>query len=424
MASIDTFHSRATLDVDGRSYEIYRLNVVDGLERLPYSLKVLAENMLRTEDGANVTADHVRALAAWDPMAEPDTEIQFTPARVIMQDFTGVPCIVDLATMREAVADSARGLVVPRFMIRVDGGLFTDDEAWKPLDREDLLADFRLSKYGIKDVKIDPDTFSEAREVDLASDSDEYRIRWLEDDVRKNMAMLFANMSDGGKRESLKALVLQAMSSQFKNTFGSAQLTGYIARVVDDMDSPVVDACLHSVGGVARAVADAVSGLADDFCEESFGKLLSRGDVRLEPEYRFPESFMQANPLTSYDGALYEAEDGRVDGLERRMVDLLANNRRVRWWHRVVERKQGEFSINGFINHYPDFLALLDNGTLVAIETKGEHLAGDAARKLRLSTRWADMAGAGFRYFMVFEREAPDADNAFTLAEFGSEILG
>ena len=105
MASIDTFSSRATLDVDGRPYEIYRLDAVPGLERLPYCLKVLAENLLRTEDGANVTADHVRALAAWDPAAEPDTEIQFTPARVIMQDFTGVPCIVDLATMREAVAD-------------------------------------------------------------------------------------------------------------------------------------------------------------------------------------------------------------------------------------------------------------------------------------------------------------------------------
>lgn len=105
MTSLDTFHSRSTLDVDGRSYEIFRLDAVDGLERLPYCLKVLAENLLRTEDGANVTADHVRALAAWDPAAEPDTEIQFTPARVIMQDFTGVPCIVDLATMREAVAD-------------------------------------------------------------------------------------------------------------------------------------------------------------------------------------------------------------------------------------------------------------------------------------------------------------------------------
>ena len=114
--------------------------------------------------------------------------------------------------------------------------------------------------------------------------------------------------------------------------------------------------------------------LADDFCEACFGKLLSRGDVRLEPEYRFPESVVQANPMTSYDKGLYEAEDGRVDGLERRMVDLLANSQRVKWWHRVVERKAGEFSINGFVNHYPDFLALRNDGVLMAIETKGEHL--------------------------------------------------
>ncbi len=326
--------------------------------------------------------------------------------------------------MRAEAAGSAASLAIPRFMIRVDGGLFTDDETWKPLDREDLLADFRLSKYGIDQVSINPATFSEAREVDLAADSDEYRIRWLEEDIRKNLAMLFANMSDEGKRESLKALVLKAMTSQFKNTFGSAQLTGYIARVVDDMGSPVVDACLHSVGGVARAVTDAVRELADDFCEERFGKLLSRGDVRLAPEYRFPESFVQANPMKSYDKGLYEAEDGRVDGVERRMVDLLANSPRVVWWHRVVERKAGEFSINGFINHYPDFLVLRDDGTLMAIETKGEHLAEDAKRKLRLGTRWSDMAGAGFRYFMVFEHEALDEANAFTLAEFGSEILG
>ena len=105
MTSLNTFASRSTLDVDGRDYEIYRLDAVPGLERLPYSLKVLAENLLRTEDGANITADHVRALAAWDPAAEPDTEIQFTPARVVMQDFTGVPCIVDLAAMREAMSD-------------------------------------------------------------------------------------------------------------------------------------------------------------------------------------------------------------------------------------------------------------------------------------------------------------------------------
>jgi aconitate hydratase len=109
MASQDSFGAKGTLDVDGQSYEIYRLDAVKGegldVESLPFSLKVLLENLLRTEDGADITADHIKAIAGWDASANPDQEIQFTPARVIMQDFTGVPCVVDLATMREAMAE-------------------------------------------------------------------------------------------------------------------------------------------------------------------------------------------------------------------------------------------------------------------------------------------------------------------------------
>ncbi|MEZ0072666.1 aconitate hydratase [Planotetraspora sp. GP83] len=103
--SANSFGSRDTLRVGEASYEIYRLDAVEGSARLPYSLKILLENLLRTEDGANITADHIRAVGDWDPNAAPSVEIQFTPARVIMQDFTGVPCVVDLATMREAVRD-------------------------------------------------------------------------------------------------------------------------------------------------------------------------------------------------------------------------------------------------------------------------------------------------------------------------------
>ncbi|MEV8045605.1 aconitate hydratase AcnA [Streptomyces griseoluteus] len=102
--SANSFDARSTLQVGDESYEIFRLDKVEGSARLPYSLKVLLENLLRTEDGANITADHIRALGGWDSQAQPSQEIQFTPARVIMQDFTGVPCVVDLATMREAVA--------------------------------------------------------------------------------------------------------------------------------------------------------------------------------------------------------------------------------------------------------------------------------------------------------------------------------
>ena len=101
----DSFGAKSVLEVGGSSYEIFRLDAVAGSERLPFTHKVLLENLLRTEDGANVTADQIRTLGAWDPQAEPSEEIQFSPARVIMQDFTGVPCVVDLATMREAMAD-------------------------------------------------------------------------------------------------------------------------------------------------------------------------------------------------------------------------------------------------------------------------------------------------------------------------------
>ncbi|NLT29880.1 MAG: aconitate hydratase, partial [Propionibacterium sp.] len=103
--SVNSLGAKANLEVAGQNYEIFRLDAVEGSESLPYSLKVLLENLLRNEDGANITADDIKALGTWDPTAEPDKEIQFTPARVIMQDFTGVPCVVDLATMREAIVE-------------------------------------------------------------------------------------------------------------------------------------------------------------------------------------------------------------------------------------------------------------------------------------------------------------------------------
>lgn len=105
MASLNSLNACKTLQVGGKSYEIFSLDAVEGLKKLPYALRILGENLLRNEDGANITADQIKALAAWNPDAQPSTEIQFTPARVVMQDFTGVPCVVDLATMREAVKD-------------------------------------------------------------------------------------------------------------------------------------------------------------------------------------------------------------------------------------------------------------------------------------------------------------------------------
>ncbi|MGC5627158.1 aconitate hydratase [Georgenia sp. Z1344] len=156
--SLDSFGSRATLDVGGTEYEIFRLDAVEGLEKLPYSLKVLAENLLRTEDGTNITADQVRALASWDAAADPSVEIQFTPARVLMQDFTGVPCVVDLATMREAVAE-----------------LGDDPDKINPLAPAELVIDHSV----VIDVFGRSDAFERNVEIEYERNGERYQfLRW------------------------------------------------------------------------------------------------------------------------------------------------------------------------------------------------------------------------------------------------------
>ena len=156
--SINSFGAKSTLSVAGREYTIFRLDAVEGHERLPFSLKVLLENLLRTEDGANITADQIRALGSWVPTAEPDTEIQFTPARVVMQDFTGVPCIVDLATMREAVAEL--------------GG---DPEKINPLAPAELVIDHSV----IADLFGREDAFERNVEIEYERNGERYQfLRW------------------------------------------------------------------------------------------------------------------------------------------------------------------------------------------------------------------------------------------------------
>jgi aconitate hydratase len=156
--SLNSFDSKSTLSVAGVDYEIFDLTKVVGSQTLPFSLKILLENLLRTEDGANITSAHIASLASWDPQAEPDTEIQFTPARVIMQDFTGVPCVVDLATMREAIAEL--------------GG---DPTRVNPLAPAELVIDHSV----IADLFGTSTSFEENTDIEYQRNQERYRfLRW------------------------------------------------------------------------------------------------------------------------------------------------------------------------------------------------------------------------------------------------------
>ena len=161
----NSFGSRATLRVGEAGYQVHRLDAVPGAADLPFSLKILLENLLRTEDGSNVTADHVTALASWDPAAEPATEIQFTPARVILQDLTGVPAVVNLATMREAMQDL--------------GG---DPARINPLVPAELVIDHSV----VADIFGRPDAFDRNVALEFTRNRERFQfLRWGQDALRE-----------------------------------------------------------------------------------------------------------------------------------------------------------------------------------------------------------------------------------------------
>src|SRR3954451_11273608 len=161
MAGSNSFGSKGELTVGDKTYTIHRLKGIEGSDTLPFSLKVLLENLLRTEDGENITADHVRAVAQGDPSDEPSQEIQYTPARVIMQDFTGVPCIVDLAAMREAMTDL--------------GG---DPDKINPLAPAELVIDHSV----VADVFARSDAFERNVDFEYGRNKERYQfLRWGQD---------------------------------------------------------------------------------------------------------------------------------------------------------------------------------------------------------------------------------------------------
>ena len=159
--SVDSFSSRDALAVGGVDYEIYRLDRVSTEVPLPYSLKILLENLLRNEDGRVVTAEQVEALRQWNPRHQVDREIQYTPARVLMQDFTGVPCVVDLVAMRDAITDL--------------GG---DAKKINPLIPGELVIDHSI----IADVFGRPDAFQVNADLEFGRNRERYQLlRWAQE---------------------------------------------------------------------------------------------------------------------------------------------------------------------------------------------------------------------------------------------------
>lgn len=326
--------------------------------------------------------------------------------------------------IRETLASSIAALRIPRYRTTRGAGLFSSgDETGDLFEYDSLLDNFSLGQIGIDDIHLDANDSGIARQIDISND-DEIKIRHLNSVQRQEFQKTFMDSSSEDRKRQATEDIFLSMSSHIKNLYGIHGLKAFIRRVVDEMSDEVLtgyadNAVTYSKNIVAKINREALSHRIGEF-----GARLRRKEITIEPDYVLPASLYIPDSTSVYDRTLYEEEDGRMNNAEQRMADALANCEGILWWHRVSERVPGEFYINGFINHYPDFLAMTTANQLFAIETKGEHLKNDdSLNKLKLGNRWAAEAGPDYQYFMVFDDDPLKEAGAYSFSTFKAEFL-
>lgn len=196
----------------------------------------------------------------------------------------------------------------------------------------------------------------------------------------------------------------------------STDVNDYVRRIVSNMTEEQVNALQTDRFVYAERIKDKIAELEDAYREEQFYKWLEVEKLYTREAYIFQPVITPLDTIDSVPHSLYTAEKNDMNGFERDVLDMIAALPNIKWWHRVIDSNKKEFRLNGFINHYPDFVVMFQSGRVALIETKGDHLANDdSRRKLKLGRKWASMAGRKYRYFMVFNHEKIDAEGAYTL---------
>ena len=173
----------------------------------------------------------------------------------------------------------------------------------------------------------------------------------------------------------------------------------------------------------AAKIKEKVDALLAEHELEVFHKWLEQDYIQCQPMYELTESIMPAKTISSIPKSLYEEEDGNLNDYERKVIWELSGLDNVKWWHRNIARK--EFAINGAVTVYPDFLVMLENGKMLLIETKGDHLDNDESEaKAKTGAEWAALAGRMYKYYMVFETKNPDYRGAFSHDKFMEIVKG
>jgi type III restriction enzyme len=315
--------------------------------------------------------------------------------------------------LKEVFAEEALTLVLPQFYIRVPaGGFFEDGEQLALLEKENLLKDFRLSacdtSFSFQGID------AEAYRVDLEqTGKDDYRPSFKKIDNRQK-ALLNAHILSLPHETQVKNLT-DRLAGLIGNMYPIAdrEIHAYLKRIVQGLSVEQMHDCLERDYSYIAKIKQKVKELTTDFGEKEFVNWLETEKIVTSASYKLPAFITPSLTGPAIANSLYLSEK-KANGFEERVINDIANLPSTRFWHKNSEN--GGFRLNGFINHFPDFIIKTTSGKIIILETKGDDRDNsDSVRKLKLGKAWAQHAGKDYRYFMVFENNP--VEGAYKLAD-------
>ena len=318
----------------------------------------------------------------------------------------------------EADFVDVKDILIPQFTKEEGAGLFSGDDATVLLTEAELMEDFSLTgKDAIVNFTLD---VHDAVQVDISSKGEVMpKTKNLSKVELDLLAAQFASKPDS---ERLKWLTTQAVSTlEKKNDYCTfSDLKGYVDTVVKALSPAVRDnLTIELLPSFVQCLSDKIERLAKEHKKQRFASWIDTNVIKCTPMYKLPASISPDRVVTHFEKTLYSGEYDDMDGDETEIINKIIAKENVRWWHRIKERRPGEFFINGHRKMYPDFLVMTESGNLVVVEVKGPHLDGtDSQEKAELGKTWADMAGTHFKYFMVFKKAGDGVPGAMLLNDF------
>lgn len=316
-------------------------------------------------------------------------------------------------------AQSVEDLRIPQFFLRTVPDLFGGDTALlQPenlsegfnLAAQDANVNFELATGEIYHVDVEEkgEAVPKYKRIPIVSQESEY--------FRQQMAQLPTEE----KKEQCTRLICDLINRN--NRYAASDVSAYVRKIVGQMTEDEVAAMEIGVHSYADKIQEKIKGLEEKYREDQFQRWIDSGKIFCQKSYQMPRVITPADVTDSIPKSLYEAEKNDMNNGEHELLDAIVSLNNVKWWHRIIERN--DFRINGFINHYPDFMVMTQSGKLVLIEYKGDDRDNsDSARKIKLGRIWQDKAGISdgvdcYRYFMVFKNRDFGTTGAYMLDDF------